>query len=308
MPTFWHIYIAAGTLITIVWCGWLVAWSAKQGPQDKGDDDVVGHVWDGDLEEWNNPLPKWWLYLFFLTIFWGLGMLVAYPGLGGFQGLLGWSSSDQYQAEVDDAAARFGPLYAEYAAMEWDELVGHPEALQLGASLYASYCTTCHGSDARGAKGFPNLVDDAWIWGDSEDQIVASIQNGRVAVMPVLTPALGGEAGVDNMVNYVRSLSGLVEADAAAQAMQPMFTALCSACHGVTGEGNPLLGAPSLTDDAWTYGGTEEDVRYTIVNGRNGVMPAHGELLGEDRTRILAAYVRSLSAGADASGGTSGAP
>lgn len=296
MPTFWHIYIAAGTLITIVWCGWLIAWSAKQGPQDKGDDDVVGHVWDGDIEEWNNPLPKWWLYLFFLTIFWGLGMLVAYPGLGGFGGLANWSSESQYDAEMQAAAERYEPIYEQYAAMDWDALVAHPEARELGASLYASYCTTCHGSDARGAKGFPNLADGAWIWGDTEDQIVTSIQYGRVAVMPVLTPALGGEAGVDNMVNYVRSLSGLVEADAAAQGMQPMFTALCSACHGVTGEGNPLLGAPNLTDDAWTYGSSEEDVRYTILNGRNGVMPAHGELLGENRTRILAAYVRSLSA------------
>ncbi len=305
MPTFWHIYIAAGTLITIVWCGWLIAWSAKQGPQNKADDELVGHTWDGDLSEWNNPMPKWWLYLFFLTIFWGLGYLVAFPGLGGYGGMLGWSSQGQYDAEIDAATARYEPIYEAFAAMPWDELVADPEAQQLGASLYASYCTTCHGSDARGATGFPNLADDAWIWGDTEAQIVTSILNGRVAVMPVLTPALGGEEGVGNMVNYVRSLSGLVEADADALAMQPMFTALCSACHGVNGEGNPLLGAPNLTDDAWTYGSSEEAVEYTLVHGRNGVMPAHGELLGENRTRILAAYVRSLSIGA---AGTGGAP
>lgn len=305
MPTFWHIYIAAGTLITIVFCGWLIAWSAKQGPQSKGDEDLVGHVWDGDIEEWNNPLPRWWLYLFFITIFWGLGYLVAFPGLGGFNGLIGWSSTAQYDAEIDRARERYEPIYAQYASMDWDELVAHPEAQQLGASLYASYCTTCHGSDARGAKGFPNLVDSAWIWGDSEAQIVSTIANGRVAVMPVLTPALGGDEGVTNMVSYVRSLSGLVEADAAAQAMQPMFAALCSACHMADGTGNPAVGAPNLTDDVWLYGSSAEDVEYTIRNGRNGVMPAQKTLLGDDRVRILAAYVRSLSAG---SGAASGAP
>jgi len=304
MPTFWHIYIAAGTLLTIFFCGWLIAWSAKQGPQNKSDEETVGHVWDGDLEEWNNPLPRWWLYLFFITIFWGLGYLVAFPGLGGFKGLIGWSSTGQYEQEIAAARERYEPIYAEYAAMDWDALVRHPEALQLGASLYASYCTTCHGSDARGAKGFPNLADDNWQWGSSEQQMIATITNGRVAVMPVLTPALGGDEGVRNMVNYVRSLSGLVEADAAAKAMQPMFTALCSACHMPDGSGNPALGAPNLTDDVWLYGSSAEDVEYTLRNGRNGVMPAQKTLLGDDRIRILAAYVRSLSVSNGAASGS----
>jgi len=305
MPTFWHIYIAAGTLLTIFFCGWLIAWSAKQGPQNKSDEETVGHVWDGDLEEWNNPLPRWWLYLFFITIFWGLGYLVAFPGLGGFKGLIGWSSTGQYDQEIAAARERYEPIYAEYAAMDWDALVRHPEALQLGASLYASYCTTCHGSDARGAKGFPNLADDNWQWGSSEQQMVMTITNGRRAVMPVLTPALGGDEGVRNMVTYVRSLSGLVEADAAAQAMQPMFTSLCSACHMPDGSGNPALGAPNLTDDVWLYGSTAADVEYTLRNGRNGIMPAQESLLGDDRIRILAAYVRSLSMN---NGAASGSP
>ncbi|MEE4160964.1 MAG: cytochrome-c oxidase, cbb3-type subunit III [Woeseiaceae bacterium] len=304
MPTFWHIYIAAGTLLTIFFCGWLIAWSAKQGPQNKSDEETVGHVWDGDLEEWNNPLPRWWLYLFFITIFWGLGYLVAFPGLGGFKGLIGWSSTGQYEQEIAAARERYEPIYAEYAAMDWDALVRHPEARQLGASLYASYCTTCHGSDARGAKGFPNLADDNWQWGSSEQQMIATITNGRVAVMPVLTPALGGDEGVRNMVTYVRSLSGLVEADAAAKAMQPMFTSLCSACHMPDGSGNPALGAPNLTDDVWLYGSSAEDVEYTLRNGRNGVMPAQKTLLGDDRIRILAAYVRSLSVSTGAASGS----
>ena len=210
--------------------------------------------------------------------------------------MLSWSSQGQYDAEMAAAAERYDPIYEQFAAMEFGELAAHPEANQLGASLYASYCTTCHGSDARGAIGYPNLTDDEWIWGDSEDQIVASIANGRVAVMPALAPALGGDEPTANMVRYVRSLSGLEEADDAASAMQPMFVALCGACHMPNGSGNPMLGAPNLTDDIWLYGSSSEAITEALVLGRNGAMPAHGDLLGENRTKILAAYVYSLSA------------
>ena len=296
MPAFWHWYVVAGTVLFIIWCIWLVSWSAKQGPQGKADEDLVGHKWDGDLEEWNNPAPKWWLYLYFITIFWSVGYMIAFPGLGNFEGMLGWSQAAQYEAEQEAAAERFEPIYARFADMEFTALAADPDARKLGASLYASYCTTCHGSDARGAPGYPNLTDDAWIWGNSEEQLTASISKGRNAIMPQLGAALGGEQGIDNMVNYVRSLSGLAEADDAAQAMQPMFVALCSACHNADGSGNELLGGPDLTDDVWLYGGTEDDVRDTIVNGRNGIMPPHGDLLGDNRTKILAAYVSSLSA------------
>ncbi len=296
MPAFWHYYVAILTIIFVIWCAWLIGWSAKQGPQDVSDDDLVGHKWDGDLEEWNNPAPKWWLYLYFITIAWGLGFLLAMPGLGNFPGLLGWSSTEQYDAEVAAAAERYEPIYEQFAAMPFEELTKHPEANQLGASLYASYCTTCHGSDARGATGFPNLVDDDWLWGSSEEQIVYTIENGRNGIMPNLAAALGGDAGIDNMVKYVRSLSGLVEADAGAMSAQPTYVALCSACHMPDGTGNPMLGAPNLTDDVWLYNSSEEMVRDIVVNGRNNMMPAHGDLLGENRTKILAAYVASLSA------------
>ena len=179
--------------------------------------------------------------------------------------------------------------------MDFDELQNEPEALALGGSLFASYCTTCHGSDARGATGYPNLSDDYWQWGSDELALTTSIGKGRNAMMPVLAPALGGDAGIDNMVRYVKSLSGLTEADAAAMSAQPMFVALCSACHGVDGTGNPLFGAPNLTDAIWLYGSSDATVRTTITDGRSGVMPAHGELLGENKTKILAAYVKSLS-------------
>ncbi len=294
MPAFWHWFVAAGTIAFIIWCIWLVGWSSKQGPKNVADDDLVGHKWDGDLEEWNNPAPKWWLYLYFITIFWAVGYMIAYPGFGNFKGMLGWSQEGQYEAEMQAAAASYEPIYAKYAAMEFETRAADPDAQALGRSLYASYCTTCHGSDARGARGYPNLTDDDWLWGNTEADLVTTLEKGRAGVMPVLAPALGGEEGIDNMVSYVQSLSG-GELDAGAQSAQPMFVALCSACHGADGKGNKIFGAPNLTDDIWLYGGSDEAIRETIVKGRNGVMPAHGDLLGEDRTRILAAYIYSLS-------------
>jgi cytochrome c oxidase cbb3-type subunit 3 len=294
MPAFWAWFVAAGTIAFVIWCVWLISWSAKQGPQNKQDEDLVGHVWDGDIEEWNKPAPKWWLYLYFITIAWAVGYMIAYPGIGAFKGLLGWSQEGQYEAEMQAAAARYDPIYERFAGMDFEALAADTDARKLGASLYASYCTTCHGSDARGAAGYPNLVDGDWIWGNSENAITQTLMQGRNNVMPALAGALGGDAGVDNMVTYVRSLSGLVEADAGAMSMQPMFMALCSACHGADGGGNQTIGAPNLSDEIWLYGSSVDDVRITIVNGRNGVMPAHGELLGTNRAKILAAYVYSL--------------
>jgi cytochrome c oxidase cbb3-type subunit 3 len=294
MPAFWHWFVAAGTIVFVIWCALLIGWSAKQGPQNVADDEVVGHKWDGDLQEWNNPAPKWWLYLYFITIIWAVGYLVAF-GLGSWQGALGWSQQGQYEAEMQDAAARYEPIYENFAAMDFEELSKNADANKLGKSLYASYCTTCHGSDARGATGYPNLTDDDWLWGNSEAALTATLKNGRSGVMPVLAPALGGEQGINNMVTYVRSLSGLVEADATAMSAKPMFLALCSACHMADGTGNQIFGAPNLTDDIWLHGSSEEAIYATIVNGRNNIMPAHGDLLGENRTKILAAYIYSLS-------------
>ena len=294
MPAFWHWFIAGGTILFVIWCIWLVSWSSKQGPANVADDEVVGHKWDGDLEEWNNPAPKWWLYLYFITIAWAIGYLVAFPGLGSYEGMLGWSQEGQYEAEMQAAAENYDPIYEEFAAMDFEVLSQNAQAQALGKSLYASYCTTCHGSDARGAPGYPNLTDNAWLWGNAESELYISIANGRNAVMPVLAPALGGDEGIANMAKYVKSLSG-GEADAGAMSAQPMFVALCSACHGVDGTGNKIFGAPNLTDDIWLYGGSLETIQETLLNGRNGIMPAHGDLLGENRTKILAAYVYSLS-------------
>jgi cytochrome c oxidase cbb3-type subunit 3 len=295
MPAFWHWFVAAGTILFIIWCVWLISWSAKQGPQDVADEDLVGHKWDGDLEEWNNPAPKWWLYLYFITIILGIGLLVAFPGLGNFKGLLGWTSAGQYEAEMQYAAETYEPIYEEFAAMDFEALMGNDDAMALGKSLYASYCTTCHGSDARGAPGYPNLTDDDWQWGSGEANIVATLTNGRMAVMTPWAQVLGSDEAVTNMARYVRSLSGLEEANEAVQAMQQQFTMYCAACHTPAGTGNPVLGAPNLTDDVWLYGSSLDAVRETLIKGRNGQMPAHGEMLGRNRTKILAAYVQSLS-------------
>ena len=295
MPAFWHWFVAAGTILFVLWCVWLIAWSAKQGPQNVADDQVVGHKWDGDLEEWNNPAPKWWLYLYFITIAWAVGYLIAFPGLGAWDGALGWSQEGQYEAEMQAAATRYEPIYEKFAAMDFAELSMNADANKLGKSLYASYCTTCHGSDARGATGYPNLTDSDWLWGSSEAAITSTLKNGRNGVMPAFAPALGGEQGVDNMIKYVQSLSGLVAADAASESAKPMFVALCSACHTAEGTGNQAVGAPNLTDDIWLYGSSADAIRTGLEQGRNNLMPAHGDLLGENRTKILAAYVYSLS-------------
>jgi len=294
MPAFWSWFIAVGTIVFIIWCVWLIIWASKQGPQDKQDEDVVGHIWDGDLEEWNNPAPRWWLYLYFMTIAWAVGYMFFYPGLGISDGLLSWSQQGQYEAEMQAAEERYEPIYARFADMDFATLTLDADAHKLGKSLFASYCTTCHGSDARGATGYPNLTDDDWKWGNSEAAIISTITRGRNGIMPALSAALDSQTGIDNMVSYVESLSGRAPADAAAMSAQAMFIALCSACHMPDGSGNPALGAPKLTDDIWLYGSSSEDIRTTLVEGRSGSMPAHGELLGENRTRILAAYVRSL--------------
>ncbi len=221
--------------------------------------------------------------------------MIAYPGIGAFKGVLGWSQQGQYEQEMRDAAEKYGPIYETYAGMDFAELAANPEAQKLGASLYASYCTTCHGSDARGAPGFPNLADDDWLWGNSEAQLTASIARGRTGIMTPWGAVLGSDEAVTNMARYVRSLSGLEQAGDAVQGMQMQFQTLCGACHMPTGTGNQLLGAPNLTDGIWLYGSSIDTIRTTIANGRMGEMPPHGELLGEDRTRILAAYIYSLS-------------
>lgn len=294
---FWNWFIIVPTLAGIVGLFLLNRWMTE--PPRKGEEkpETMGHVWDGDLAEYNNPLPRWWLNMFYITLVFGLGYLVLYPGLGTFAGVLGWTSKGQYEGEVKVADERYNPLYEQYLKEDIAVLVQNKEALRTGERLFVNYCTVCHGSDARGATGFPNLRDGDWLWGGEPAAIKTSIMQGRTGMMPPWGPALGPE-GVKNVAQYVITLSGRPALDTVAVAAgEEKYRQLCVACHGPEGKGNPMLGAPNLTDDIWLYGGSLAAISASIEKGRTGRMPAHAEFLGEAKSHLLAAYVYSLSGG-----------
>jgi cytochrome c oxidase cbb3-type subunit 3 len=290
---FWGLYVALVTVISIIGCWWLLqAMSTRRKPDEKVE--TTGHVWDEDLKEWNHPLPNWWRMLFYLTMVFSFGYLVLYPGLGTFAGMLDWSSSGAYTTERDRAEKETAPLYAKYLQQDLKAVAADPHARAMGQRLFLNYCAQCHGSDAHGSKGFPNLSDDDWLYGGDPETIKASITGGRNGVMPALGPSLGAE-GARNVANYVRSLSGLTNDGLKAAAGKETFMTVCAACHGPEGKGNPAMGAPNLTDKIWLYGGSEATILETLEKGRNGHMPAHGEILGEGKVHLLAAYVWGLS-------------
>jgi cytochrome c oxidase cbb3-type subunit 3 len=272
---------------------WLIRWTAKKRPGEGAASDTTGHEWDG-LREYNNPMPRWWLGLFYLTIAFALVYLLLYPGLGNFKGLLGWTQTGAYEAEVKQVEADVAPLFAKYAATPIPELAKDPAAMATGRRLFVTNCAVCHGADGHGSRGFPNLADTIWHWGGSPEQIEQTITQGRQAAMPPWGPALG-EDGVKAVATYVRSLSGKTGDPALIAAGKEKFQTLCVACHGPDGKGNPMLGAPDLTDDYWLYGGSQEAIETSIRNGRMGVMPAHKDLLNPERIHVLAAYVYGLS-------------
>jgi cytochrome c oxidase cbb3-type subunit 3 len=259
-----------------------------------GKIDTTGHVWDEDLQEWNNPLPNWWRWLFYITVVFSLIYLVFYPGLGFYAGSLGWTQTKQYEDEVKKADANYGPIYAKYAAMDIEKVAADREAMTIGQNLYLNYCAQCHASDARGARGFPNLADGDWLWGGDPKAIQETILNGRTAVMPPQGATLGPE-GVKDVAHYVMSLSGMASDSIRVARGKEKFAQVCAACHGPDGKGNPALGAPNLTDKVWLYGGSEADIIATIQNGRTGQMPAWKGFLGEAKAHVLAAYVWGLS-------------
>jgi cytochrome c oxidase cbb3-type subunit 3 len=293
--SFWNWYIIIPTLGGILGCFLLVRWLSGGSVKSGEKAESMGHVWDENLEELNNPLPSWWLKLFYITMVFGLGYLALYPGLGSFPGLLGWTSVGQYNGEMAVADSKYGPLFNKYREMPLLAVAADPTAHKMGERLFVTYCAVCHGSDARGARGFPNLRDHDWLYGGAPNQIEQSILNGRGGVMPAWKDALGGEAGVADVVQYVLSLSGRNVDQAAAARGKVKFQTFCVACHGPEGKGNQALGAPNLTDNIWLYGGSEKAVTETVSNGRHGQMPAHKEFLGEDKVHLLAAYVYSLS-------------
>jgi cytochrome c oxidase cbb3-type subunit 3 len=289
----WSYYVAVITLVSIFACA-LLLWkmSTRRAPGQKVE--MMGHVWDETLAEYNNPLPNWWRWMFYITIVFGLAYLALYPGLGRFAGLFKWTSGGQYSAEQAAAAETYGPLFAKYTAMEIPAVAADPQAHEIGQRLFLNYCSQCHASDARGGRGFPNLTDNDWLYGGDPATIQTTITNGRNGIMPPLGAVLGDE-GVKNAANYVLSLSGAPHDAALAAKGKETFTAICAACHGPDGKGNPALGAPNLTDNIWLYGGSETTIEETIRNGRNNKMPAWGEFLGEAKVHLLASYVWGLS-------------
>jgi cytochrome c oxidase cbb3-type subunit 3 len=292
MSTTLSIVIGVVTVLNVLACGWLIWWTARSRPNEAAKGEVTGHVWDGDLQERNNPMPRWWLMLFFGSMLFCLIYFLLYPALGSFRGILGWSKQQQYAQEMAAANAKYAPLYAAFRDQDIPTLARNSKALALGRSLFLNNCTNCHGSDARGAAGFPNLTDNDWLHGGEPQDIVDSITHGREGVMPAWGAVLGPQ-GVDEVVDYVLMLGGRQTSLEMAVAGKARFV-VCAACHGADGKGNQVIGAPNLTDDIWLYGGSPQTIRDTVMNGRHGQMPAHA-WLGDDKIRVLAAYVYSLS-------------
>jgi cytochrome c oxidase cbb3-type subunit 3 len=292
---FWDYYIALITLAGIIGCGVLL-WSQSVHKVKSTDDAVgtTGHVWDEDLTELNTPMPRWWMWLFYITIVFGLGYLVLYPGLGSYGGKLGWKSSGEYEQELKTANAEYGPLFAKYAGQDLKAVAADPQAHAIGERLFLTYCAQCHGSDARGAKGFPNLTDSDWLYGGEPSVIKTTIMNGRAGAMPPMGAALGSDKDIENVAHYVKSLSGSTHDPIKTAFGKPKF-ATCAACHGANGGGNVALGAPNLTDKVWLYGGSADTIMETIRKGRTNSMPPFAEFLGEPKVHVLAAYVWSLS-------------
>lgn len=289
----WSIYIMVATALGIAGCLWLtLALSRGKAPGESVG--TTGHRWDDTLEELNNPLPRWWVYLFYLTIVFAVVYLVLYPGFGDWKGTFGWSQVGDYQKEVRKADEAVAPLFARYLQEDIRKVATDPAARETGERLYQTYCVQCHAADARGGKGFPNLADKDWLWGGDPSAIETTILAGRNGVMPAMSAALGGAADVEDVANFVLSLSGSGH-DAVKAARGKAKFGACAGCHGPEGKGNPTLGAPNLTDKTWLYGGSLASIVETINKGRNNQMPAFRETLGEGKVRVLAAYVWGLS-------------
>jgi cytochrome c oxidase cbb3-type subunit 3 len=294
---FWDWYIALITLLGIAGCA-ILLWSQSTTTVKLDADGkplaTTGHVWDEDLTELNTPMPRWWMWLFYLTIVFALVYLALYPGLGSYAGKLGWKSVSEYRDELKKADAEYGPLFARFASQDMKAVAADPQAHAIGERLFLTYCAQCHGSDARGNKGFPNLADSDWLYGGTPEVIKETIMKGRHGQMPSMAAALGSDKDVENVAHYVRSLSGMAADPVKVAFGKPRFAA-CAACHGGDAHGNPMLGAPNLTDKTWLYGGSADTIMETIRKGRDNTMPAWGDFLGEQKVHLLSAYVWSLS-------------
>ncbi|HLR86608.1 MAG TPA: cytochrome-c oxidase, cbb3-type subunit III [Wenzhouxiangella sp.] len=295
MTAFWHWYVVIITLAVTAALVWLFYGTSRMRVEETPDSEgTTGHVWDEDLREYNNPMPRWWLWMFYISAIFSVLYLVLYPGLGRYEGVLGWSQEKQHDEQVARAAQDFESAYGELAALPVDELAQDSRALEAGRNIFAHNCSTCHGSDARGAEGYPNLTNNQWIWGGEPERVLETIQHGRQALMTPFGDMLSDQE-ITRTAAYVQQLAGRRADATMAAAGKKVFDMHCVACHGPDGTGNIHLGAPDLTAGVYTYGGDLNTIRTTIRSGRNGQMPAQLELLGEARTRLVAAYVLSLN-------------
>lgn len=286
---FWNMYVMVLVTLSILFCVFVLV--SNMTKREKGPVELHGHVWDETLAEYNNPLPRWWMYLFWITVFFAIAYLAIYPGFGNVNQNRGmWA---QYEAEMKAGEERFGPVFAKYREMDVMAVAADPEAVAMGQRMFLTYCQQCHGAAAQGAKSFPNLTDREWLWGGAPENIKETITNGRNGVMTPFGQVLGAD-GVKDVANYVRSMNGLAHDSVRAQRGREAFANNCVACHGADAKGNPMLGAPDLTNNVWLYGSSEATIIETVTHGRNNKMPAFGEFLGEDKVHILTAYVLSL--------------
>ncbi|MCG8324129.1 MAG: cytochrome-c oxidase, cbb3-type subunit III [Thiotrichales bacterium] len=297
--SFWSYFIGIITVVSIVGLTWFTIYQSRGKKKKPGEEvETMGHVWDEDLSEFNNPMPGWWLNMFYITLAWGLGYLILYPGLGAFSGTLDWTAQSQYEEELQQAEQQYGPIFDKYLSQPIEQVAMDPEALEIGKSLFSTYCTTCHGSDARGARGYPNLRDNDWLYGGTPEAIETTIIQGRTGAMPAWGEMLDDEK-INDVTSYVIQLAGRdVDTQSASRGKQIYMTS-CAICHGPEGQGNHQMGAPNLTDDIWLYGGSRKKITESIRIGRMGNMPPHGEFLGKSKVHLLAAYVYSFTHGED---------
>lgn len=290
---FWSVYVAGFTVVSILAC-LVLLWLTSRKKVPARLDNTTGHVWDDDLTEMNNPLPMWWVWLFIGTIVFSFLYLVAYPGLGSYQGELQWSSDGEYRAELEKADRELAPLYAQFTGRKAEELAGDATAMAIGERIFMNNCAQCHGSDARGSKGFPNLADPDWLHGGATAQIAESIRAGRTGSMPPMAAAVGSADDVKNVAHYVLSLSNSPHESLRAQLGKSKYMS-CAACHGIDGKGNAALGAPNLTDDTWLHGYGEQAIVNIINTGKTGTMPGQKDKLTEAQIHVVSAYVWGLS-------------
>ena len=288
----WSWFVIVSTVAGLVACLWVLFIASRR--RVMGNDNTTGHVWDEDLVELNNPLPRWWFWLFILTVLFAFAYLALYPGLGTYKGTLDWTSTGQYRKEQDKARDTMAPIYAKFAGMDAAALAQDPQAMGIGERLFLNNCAQCHGSDARGGKGFPNLTDNDWLHGGAPEQIVETITKGRVGNMPPMAAAVGSGEDVRNVAHYVLSLSNSAHNPVYAQLGKPKFI-VCAACHGADGKGNPAIGAPNLTDNIWLHGWGADAIMAAVNNGIVNIMPAQDKLLTPEQIQVLAAYVGQLS-------------